>query len=240
LFGIPESEIAATLRAAEADGVPLDELEVTTCLRRGEIEIATRYEPPAQEVYDRFVDVVRERHAATLFSEDGSTIDEQVAGLLQGHTVATAESCTAGLLAARLTDRPGSSAYVLGGVVVYSNDAKVEQAGVDPALIERFGAVSPEVAEALAEGAAARFGAEFGIGITGIAGPDGGTADKPVGTVALSIARAGGAALTRSTQLPGGRADVRDRSVTVALHLLRRVLLGQADAAPGQRELVRR
>jgi len=240
LFGIPESEIAATLRVAEADGVPLDELEVTTCLRRGEIEIATRYEPPAQEVYDRFVDVVRERHAATLFSEDGSTIDAQVAALLQGHTVATAESCTAGLLAARLTERPGSSAYVLGGVVVYSNDAKVEQAGVDPALIKRFGAVSPEVAEALAVGAAARFGAEFGIGITGIAGPDGGTAEKPVGTVALSIARAGGAALTRSTQLPGGRADVRDRSVTVALHLLRRVLLGQADAAPGQRELVRR
>jgi nicotinamide-nucleotide amidase len=129
---------------------------------------------------------------------------------------------------------------VLGGVVVYSNEAKVEQAGVDAALIERFGAVSPEVAEALAAGAATRFGAEFGIGITGIAGPDGGTPEKPVGTVAFSIARAGGPVLTRTTQLPGGRADIRDRSVTVALHLLRRVLLGQADGVPGQRELVRR
>jgi nicotinamide-nucleotide amidase len=240
LFGIPESEIAATLRAAEADGLPLDQLEVTTCLRRGEIEIATRYEPPAQEAYDRLVELVRSRHANTLFSEDGSTVDEQVAGLLQGHSVATAESCTAGLLAARLTDRPGSSAYVLGGVVVYSNAAKVTQAGVDPALIERFGAVSPEVAEALAAGAVERFGAELGVGITGIAGPDGGTPEKPVGTVCFAVAGADGPLLTRATRLPGSRPDVRDRSVTVALHLLRRVLLGQTDGVPGQRELTTR
>jgi competence/damage-inducible protein CinA-like protein len=233
LFGIPESEIAATLRAAEGDGVPLDELEVTTCLRRGEIEIATRYEPPAQDAYDRFVDVVRERHADTLFSDDGSTIDEQVQALLKGppvRTVATAESCTAGLLAARLTERPGSSEYVLGGVVVYSNEAKITQAGVDPALIEGHGAVSPEVAEALAVGAAVRFGADLAIGVTGIAGPDGGTPEKPVGTVCFSVASTEGSLLTRTTQLPGNRSDVRDRSVTVALHLLRRVLLRQTHA----------
>ena len=197
LFGIPESEIAATLRAAEDDGVPLDQLEVTTCLRRGEIEVSTRYEPPAQDAYERFVDVIRARHGNTLFSDDGSTIDEQIAGLLKGppvRTVATAESCTAGLLAARLTERPGSSDYVLGGVVVYSNEAKVEQAGVDPALIERHGAVSPEVAEALATGAVTRFGADLGIGVTGIAGPDGGTRREAGGDGVLLGRRARGPA----------------------------------------------
>ena len=242
LFGIPESEIAATLRAAESDGVPLDQLEVTTCLRRGEIEVATRYEPPAQDAYDQLVAVIRERHGNTLFSEDGSTVDEQVAGLLNGpptRTVATAESCTAGLLAARLTERPGSSAYVLGGVVVYSDEAKTTQAGVDPALIERHGAVSPEVAEALAAGAVARFEADYGIGVTGIAGPDGGTPEKPVGTVCFAIAGRDGPLLTRTAQLPGGRSDVRDRSATVAMHLLRRVLLGKTDGVPGRRELTR-
>jgi PncC family amidohydrolase len=240
LFGIPESEIAATLRVAEADGVPLDQLEVTTCLRRGEIEIATRYEPPAQAAYQRFVAVVRERHGNTLYSDDGATVDAQVAALLKGppvRTVATAESCTAGLLTARLTERPGSSAYVVGGVVVYSNEAKITQAGVDAALIERHGAVSPEVAEALAVGAAGRFGADLGIGVTGIAGPDGGTPDKPVGTVAFAVADAERPLLTRTTQLPGGRADVRDRSGTVAMHLLRRVLQGNTDGVPGQRAL---
>ena len=240
LFGIPESEIAATLRVMESDGLPLDRLEVTTCLRRGEIEVATRYEPDASDVYARFVEAVRARHADTLFSEDGSTIDEQVAALLAGppaRTVATGESCTGGLVVARLTDRPGSSAYVLGGVVAYANAAKVEQLGVEAELIERVGAVSPEVAEALAVGAATRFGADLGIGVTGVAGPDGGTQEKPVGTVSFSIAGRDGPLLTRTTQLPGGRVDIRDRSVTVAFHLLRRVLLGETDGVPGRREL---
>src|SRR5205807_1248509 len=88
LFGIPESEIANTLRDAEAAGLSLDGLEVTTCLRRGEIEVSTRYEPPAEAAYEALVDFIRDRHADTLFSEDGSTIDEQVAGLLEGHTIA--------------------------------------------------------------------------------------------------------------------------------------------------------
>jgi nicotinamide-nucleotide amidase len=228
LFGIPESEIANTLRAAEAEGVALSELEITTCLRRGEIEVATRFEPPAQRVYDAFAGFVRARHADTLFSEDGSTIDEQVAALLAGRRIAVAESCTGGMLAARLTDRPGSSAYFVGGVVAYSNEAKASMAGVDAALIERVGAVSTEVAEALAEGAMARFGTDVGAGITGIAGPDGGTEEKPVGLVCFSVVLASGERITRSVRLPGGRADVRDRSTTVAMHLLRRLLRGEA------------
>ncbi|HEY2005630.1 MAG TPA: competence/damage-inducible protein A, partial [Solirubrobacteraceae bacterium] len=182
LFGIPESEIANTLREAAKAGLDLEPLEITTCLRRGEIEVATRFEPPARPDYDALLRFLRDRHGDTLFSEDGSTIDEQLARLLLdgGHTVAVAESCTGGGLSARLTDRAGSSAYFLGGAVVYSNQAKTELAYVDPALIERVGAVSPEVAAALADGAARRFGAEIGIGVTGIAGPDGGTEEKPV------------------------------------------------------------
>ncbi len=231
LFGIPESEIANTLRAAADDGLDLEPLEITTCLRRGEIEVATRFEPPAQGAYDALLEFIRSRHADTLYSEDGSTIDEQLAGLLSGHSIALAESCTGGMLAARLTDRAGSSAYFLGGLVVYSNEAKVELAGVDPELIERFGAVSTEVAVALAQGAARRLGASIGVGITGIAGPGGGTAEKPVGLVCISVRDSDGRSITRSTQMPGGRSDIRDRSVTVAMHMLRRLLLGESDHA---------
>jgi nicotinamide-nucleotide amidase len=227
LFGIPESEIANTLRAAQTAGLSLEPLEITTCLRRGEIEVSTRYEPPAEPAYRSLVDFIRERHRGTLFSEDGSTVDEQVATLLNGRTVAVAESCTGGLMSARLTERPGSSAHFAGGIVAYSNEAKADVVGVDPALIERVGAVSDEVAQALAEGAVARFHAGFGIGITGIAGPDGGTEEKPVGLVCFSVVSSAGERITRSTRLPGGRADIRDRSTTVAIHLLRRLLVAE-------------
>jgi nicotinamide-nucleotide amidase len=231
LFGIPESEIANTLRAAEEAGLTLDTLEITTCLRRAEIEVATRFEPPAQGDYDALLEFIAARHADTLFSRDGSTIDEQVVELLAGRMLAVAESCTGGLMAARLTDRAGSSEYFAGGVVAYSNAAKSAFAGVDPALIEQHGAVSTEVAEALAEGAATRFGASVGVGITGIAGPGGGTEEKPVGTVCFSVYGAGPPPrrLTRSARLPGGRADIRDRATTVAMHLVARLLRGEGD-----------
>jgi nicotinamide-nucleotide amidase len=240
LFGIPESEIAETLVRARDAGIDLDALEITTCLRRGEIEVVTRYEPPQQATYDAFDAVVRERHADTLFSDDGASVDEQVADLLRGsgRTIATAESCTGGLLAGRLTDLAGSSDYVRGGLVVYSNEAKVALAGVAPALIERVGAVSVEVAEALADGAIAALDADVGVGITGIAGPGGATEGKPVGTVCFSVAlRRGPDApplrLTRHLVLPGTRFDVRDRSTTVAMHLVRRLLLGATDGSRG-------
>jgi nicotinamide-nucleotide amidase len=232
MFGLPESGLAETLRDAEGSIPGFNALEITTCLRRGEIEIATRYEPAAQGDYDALLAFIRARHGRMLFSEDGATVDDQVAELLLsgGGTVAVAESCTAGLLAARLTERAGSSAYFLGGGVVYSNEAKTLVAGVPAELIERDGAVSVSVARELASGIATRLRATFGVGITGIAGPGGGTPEKPVGLVCISVWSGDGRQITRAPRMPGSRADVRDRSVTVAMHLLRRLLLGDADA----------
>ena len=260
LFGIPESEISETLRAARDSGVDIDALEITTCLRRGEVEVVTRYEPGQEEIYAALEAVVRDRHPGTLYSDDGTTVDEQVARLLLGEdsrrlstagpgvlTIAMAESCTGGLLAGRLTERPGSSAYVLGGLVVYANSAKILLAGVDPETIVRHGAVSTEVAEALADGAREALDADVGVGVTGVAGPGGGTEAKPVGLVCFSASwgpaggAAGGAAsearrLTRRITLPGSRGDIRDRATTVALHLVRRLLLGEDDAQAQARE----
>jgi nicotinamide-nucleotide amidase len=226
MFGLPESGLADTLREAEKTVAGFDRLEITTCLRRGELEIVTRFEPQDAPAYGELVAALRARHGREMFSEDGLFIDDQVAGLLAGRSVATAESCTAGLLAARLTERPGSSAYVAGGVVAYSNDAKTELLGVDATLIEQHGAVSEPVAEAMAAGALRRFGCDTAIAITGIAGPGGGTPAKPVGTVCFSVALADGAPITRTTRLPGDRSDVRERSTTVAMHLLRSALSG--------------
>jgi nicotinamide-nucleotide amidase len=114
-------------------------------------------------------------------------------------------------------------------VVVYSNETKVELAGVDPKLIDEHGAVSEQVAKMLAEGVRTRMGADVGVGVTGVAGPGGGTEEKPVGLVWLSVAGPEGAAITRSVNLPGERVDIRDRATTVAMHLVRRLLLGEAD-----------
>ncbi len=224
MFGVPESGLADTLRDAERDIAGFERLEITTCLRRGELEIVTRYEPDAARTYTELMTLLRDRHGDALFSEDGSRVDEQVARLLTGRRIATAESCTGGLLAARLTDLAGSSAYVAGAVVAYANDAKSELLGVDPALIDEHGAVSEAVAEAMADGALSRFGADTAIAITGIAGPGGGTAEKPVGTVCFSLKLADGTVVTRSMRMPGDRADIRERSTTVAMHLLRRAL----------------
>jgi nicotinamide-nucleotide amidase len=229
MFGLPESGLAETLREAERDVHGFKQLEITTCLRRGEIEMVTRYEPGAEATYEDLMRLVRRRHAREIFSENGSRVDDLVAALLAGHRLATAESCTAGLLAARLTDRPGSSAYVEGGVVAYGNEAKTDLLGVDPALIEAHGAVSEEVAEAMVAGALERFGADTAISITGIAGPDGGTEEKPVGTVVWSVQLGDGEPLTRRALLPGNRTDIRERATTVAMHMLRRALAGVED-----------
>jgi competence/damage-inducible protein CinA-like protein len=223
LWGTLEAQLAATMRTHDAE---LAGLEITTCLREGELEIVTRFDPSAQPAYDRFGALLAETYGDTLFST-GPTLDDLVAqGFAErGLTVATAESCTGGLLAGRLTARAGSSSWVLGGVVAYANSAKQELLDVPAAMLEEHGAVSPEVAVALADGARARFGAAIGVGITGVAGPGGGTAEKPVGTVHICVTGPDGRQ-ARALRLSGSRGAVRDRSVTIAMHLLRAMLVG--------------
>ncbi|HEY5815691.1 MAG TPA: competence/damage-inducible protein A [Solirubrobacterales bacterium] len=229
MFGIPESEIAMSLREMEAGGVELGEVEITTCLRRGEIEIDVRYRAEAAPVAEAVRAGLVDRHTRHLFSLDGETIDAQLARLLQDRKLAVAESCSGGLLAARITDLPGASAYFAGGAVTYSNEAKAKLLGVDPTLIERHGAVSAEVAEAMSRGALERFDADVAVAITGIAGPDGGSEEKPVGYVCFDARLADGTSIARDPVIPGGREDVRERSALVAMHLLR-TLLGDHDA----------
>lgn len=224
MFGVPESEIAKSLREMEAAGVELGAVEITTCLRKGEIEIDVRYRDEASAVAERVREELARRHQRETFSLDGETIDAQVAALLRGHRLALAESCSGGLLAARITDLPGASEYFAGGVVAYSNEAKRDLLGVDPALIEAEGAVSPEVAEAMARGALERFEADVAVAITGIAGPGGGSEEKPVGYVCFDARRADGTALARDPVIPGGRPDIRERSALVGMHLLRQLL----------------
>jgi nicotinamide-nucleotide amidase len=228
MFGVPESEIAKSLREMEEGGVALDAVEITTCLRRGEIEIDVRYRDEAFEVAEAVRGGLVERHRQETFSLDGETIDSQVATLLLGRRLGLAESCSGGLLAARITDLEGASEYMAGGVVAYSNEAKRDLLGVDPELIEAKGAVSPEVAEAMAIGALERFDADVAVSITGVAGPGGGSEEKPVGYVCFNARLADGRSIARDPVIPGGRLDVRERSALVGMHLLR-MLLGEGE-----------
>ncbi len=225
MFGVPESEVAKSLREIEAGGVAVDAVEITTCLRRGEIEIDVRYRDETARLAEQVRDGLIARHRKQTFSLDGETIDEQVAKLLQGRRLGLAESCSGGMLAARITAVPGASEYFMGSVVSYSNEAKAELLGVDPELIAAKGAVSPEVAEAMAIGALERFGADVAVSITGIAGPGGGTEEKPVGYVCFNARLADGTVVARDPVIPGDRSDIRERSALVGMHLLR-VLLG--------------
>ncbi|MGH3726413.1 MAG: competence/damage-inducible protein A [Mycobacterium sp.] len=224
LYGITEPDIAETLRVAEAQLGNLAALEITTCLRRSEVEVVTRFEPSARPLWVRLYEFIAARHEPALFSTDGSTIDELVSGLLRDRRLAVAESCTAGLLGARIADVPGSSQYFLGGIISYANDVKVGQLQVDPELLAAHGAVSPEVAEAMADGALKALGADIAVSTTGVAGPGGGTPDKPVGTVCFCAKTAAGEKSELTVVIPGNRNQIRERATTVALHLLRRLL----------------
>lgn len=161
-----------------------------------------------------------------VFSTDGRLLEEVVGGLLvsRGYTIAAAESCTGGLLMSRLTDVPGSSAYVRGGVVAYSNDLKTSFVGVPEDVLRAHGAVSEPVAAAMAEGARARTAADIGVGITGIAGPEGGTPQKPVGTVAIAVAGPARATHVRTFSFPGARAQIKYQSAQMALDMVRRAV----------------
>lgn len=226
LFGVPESEIAATLRAA-GEHTDLAPLEITTCLRDFSLEVDLRRRPgdaAARAAHDAVVAEIGSRHGRAIFSRTGETIDGILFDLLRGRTIATAESCTGGLLAGRLTAPAGASAHVQGGIVSYSNEAKEALLGVPHELIEAHGAVSPEVAHAMAGGALERFGADVAVAVTGVAGPGGGTAQKPVGYVCFSVRTADGREIARDPVLPGDRGDVRERSVVLGMHLVRRIL----------------
>lgn len=171
---------------------------------------------------------LRRRLGRFIYGVDKTTLEAAVIQLLKerGKAVACAESCTGGGLGARLTSIPGSSAAFLGGVISYSNDAKVRLLGVDPALLAQHGAVSAPVAEAMARGARERLGADLAVSITGVAGPDGGTPEKPVGLVYLGVATAD-RVYARENHFIGIREDVRRRSTQVALQLIREELLGR-------------
>ena len=185
----------------------------------GEAEAASRIEELAQ--------LLRQALAGRIFSEDGRELPQVVVDLLRERslTLALAESCTGGLLSARLTEVPGVSAVLERAVVSYANRAKTEALGVDAALLERHGAVSQEVAAAMAAGIMKAAGTDVAVAITGIAGPDGGTSDKPVGLVFVAICGAAGTRVRRN-HFPGGRELVRQQATQIALEMLRRGLLG--------------
>jgi nicotinamide-nucleotide amidase len=224
MIGVPESDIAKTLRDFDRDE-GLAQMEITTCLRKGEMEILISHRPEEQARRDALVDAFKAQYGEAIFSESHETVDQQIVRLLDGRSLALAESCTGGMLADRLTRVPGASGYFAGSAVVYSNLAKTRLLGVPVELLEEFGAVSPQVAAAMAQGALGAFDADFAVAVTGVAGPDGGTAGKPVGTVDFHAASRDGRSRDLHLVLPGRRRDVQERSATVALHLVRQLLV---------------
>jgi nicotinamide-nucleotide amidase len=221
-FGASESAVAKALADAGGDG---DGVEATICARDFEIHVDLVVEPGAEARGETLAEALRaplERH---LFSEDERPVAELVLDLCRerGFRLATAESCTGGLVAARLSDVPGASDVLAGGIVSYANDVKIAELGVPEELIAERGAVSAEVAEAMAVGVCERLGVEVGISVTGVAGPGGGTPETPVGLVYFHVSTPDGDE-ARSFSLPGDRATIRTRATVSALHLARRVL----------------
>jgi len=202
------------------------DVNTTILAAPGEIQIHLRMwtgdAGHAQKTLDEIVQGFEIALADRIFSQDGSSMEEVVAGLLtrNNSTISAAESCTGGLLAQRLTSIAGSSSYFLGGVVSYSNELKTAWANVPPELIQTKGAVSSEVAIALAEGIRRQVGSTLGVGITGIAGPGGGSEEKPVGTVHIALAHAGGVK-ERGVVFPGDREAIRWHASQLALDLVR-------------------
>ena len=222
LFGLGESTVAEAFAEAGGDG---NGVEVTICARDFEIVVDLLAEPHAVERAETLAAALGDKLSRYLYSDDGRTVEEIVLALCRdrGFTLATAESCTGGLLAARLTAVPGYSDVTLGGVVAYGNEVKESTLGVPAALLEEHGAVSAEVAAALAHGARERLGADVAVSVTGVAGPGGGTEEKPVGLVYFHVETPSGGRGS-SFSFPGDRDSIRRRSVVASLHLARRLL----------------
>ena len=229
-WSVPESTVA---RAWEHLGGDDHGTETSICATRLEVEVVIRFGPDAADAGNRLADGLLAEFGEAVYAQDDRSVEERVVGELaaRGLTIATAESCTAGLVAARLGSVPGASAALLGGVVAYANEVKTAEVGVPAELIAAHGAVSPEVARALAEGVRARLGADVGVGVTGVAGPDGGTAAKPVGLVHIAVVGPDGLTEALERRFPGDREAVRTNSATAALHLVRLLLAASAPRA---------
>jgi nicotinamide-nucleotide amidase len=221
-FGASESAVARALAEAGGDG---DGVEATICARDFEIHVDLVVEAGGERRADELAAAFRGALEQYLFAEDEEPVEQIVLALCRerGLSLATAESCTGGLVAARLTGIPGSSDVFLGGIVAYSNDIKTRELGVGEELLTAHGAVSPETAAAMAAGARERLGADVAVAVTGIAGPGGATEQKPVGLVDLHAAGPDGE-LASELSLPGDRDAIRARATASALHLVRRLL----------------
>ena len=221
-FGTSESAVAKALAGAGGDG---DGVEATICARDFEIHVDLVVEPGSEARADELTGRLVGPLDRYLFSRDERPIEELVLDLCRaaGLTLGSAESCTGGMVAERLTSVPGSSDVFVGAVVAYSDDVKARELGVPQEVLERNGAVSAETAAAMAAGARERLGTDVAVAVTGIAGPGGGSDEKPVGLVFL---HAEGPAGSRSADFvfPGDRGSVRRRAAVTALHLLRRLL----------------
>jgi nicotinamide-nucleotide amidase len=221
-YGSSESEIARALAEAGGEG---DGVVATICARDFEIHVDLMVEPGGESRAGDLATALRKRAGGYLFAEDERPVEELVldACRTQGLTLATAESCTGGLVAARLTSVPGSSEVFLGAVVAYADAVKAAELGVPTSVLERYGAVSAEVAAAMAAGAREGLRADVAVAVTGVAGPGGGTKQKPVGLVYLH-AEGLDASVAQKLNLPGEREAIRQRAAVAALHLVRTLL----------------
>jgi competence/damage-inducible protein CinA-like protein len=228
-FGASESAVAKALDAAGGDG---GGVEATICARDFEIHLDLVVEPGAEQRADELAGRLRESLDRYLFAASEQPVAELVldACRARGLTLATAESCTGGMIAERVTAIPGSSDVFVGSVVAYSNEVKTGELGVGEDMLAAHGAVSAEVAAAMASGVRARLGADVGVAATGVAGPGGGSADKPVGLVYLHV-ETPSAGRGFEFQFPGDRDSIRRRATVTALHLVRRLLTQNRDEA---------
>jgi nicotinamide-nucleotide amidase len=222
LFGPPESAVARVLEEQGGEGVGLD---VTVCAQDLEIRVDLLVRRGGDEPAGRVAAALRASFENELFAEDESTVGELVLARCRelGLRLATAESCTGGLVGARLTDAAGASEAYAGGVVAYSDELKARLLGVPVETLERYGAVSAETARAMAEGARTALGADVAVAVTGVAGPGGGTPEKPVGLVYVHASSPEGEE-ARELRIPGDREAIRGRATGISLHTLRRLL----------------